>query len=151
MTSLSADDVFNKLRFLLYVISALFGMMHFGAIAAYFQERAQKKKILRQIMKKRFGFQKNGARAGRERFWSSGEVGAARGPFCFLSSQAGRHCSRHVLRCGLALLFTRGTPVPNRSYPLLPEQTLVPTARCGRGSCGRSHWRTRWAPYEDLP
>lgn len=56
MTSLSADDVFNKLRFLAIAIAVLFGLMNFGAVAAAIQERSSRRRFLTLMQREQFGF-----------------------------------------------------------------------------------------------
>ena len=49
MTSLSADDIFNKLRFLLFVVSALFGGMNLGAGVAWAVDFKSRRALLTRI------------------------------------------------------------------------------------------------------
>lgn len=49
MTSLSMDDIVNKLRFLFIVVVGLFGLMNVGAFFAALEERLTKKRLLKLI------------------------------------------------------------------------------------------------------
>ena len=56
MSSLSADDVFNKLRFLLSVIVGLFGCMNLGAGIAWASDVRQRSRLLKRVQGQEFGF-----------------------------------------------------------------------------------------------
>ena len=57
LTSLSAADVFVKLRFLLYVVAGLFAFMNAGIALGYIVDARERKKTLKRLLKAECGFE----------------------------------------------------------------------------------------------
>ena len=74
LTSLSADDVFNKLRFLLYVVAGLFGFMIMGAGIGLAIDTNSARKNMRAMRRPEMGFKELERRSARRRFTDTRET-----------------------------------------------------------------------------
>ena len=70
LTSLSAADVFVKLRFLLYCVAGLFVFMLGGAIVAWGVDLATQRRLLKMLRQPDFGFQELRGPRGAEPVWT---------------------------------------------------------------------------------